>query len=187
MFCRLGGLAPSSFGYLFLSLLAYSLVPCIQARLSFSCIYLQAAFLGYDNVCFTFPLPCQAITLWMQACCFTFPVPCLSHVPWVWQCLVLHSCYPFPPSPFQFTRCVCVTQSHPNLFEWTVGWIKPWVTFALDVSRCSPKLSRPSSSFIQSPIIVHHLYRLIQNQIKPQKIKIKNRKTENKLELYGFL
>ena len=100
---------------------------------------------------------------------------------------LIHSCYPFPPSPFQFTRCVCFTQSHPNLFEWTVGWIKPWVTFALDVSRCSPKLSRPSSSFIQSPIIVHHLYRLIQNQIKPQKIKIKNRKTENKLELYGFL
>ena len=121
MFCRLGGLAPSSFGYLFLSLLAYSLVPCIQARLSFSCIYLQAAFLGYDNVCFTFPLPCQAITLWMQACCFTFPVPCLSHVRWVWQCLVIHSCYPFPPSPFQFTRCVCFTQSHPNLFELTVG------------------------------------------------------------------
>ena len=118
MFCRLGGLAPSPFGYLFLSLLAYSLEPFIQARLSFSCIYLQATFLGYDNVCFTFPLPCQAITLWMQACCFTFPVPCLSHAPWVWQCLVIHSythATPFP-LPLSNSHGVSVSHNHTPTF-----------------------------------------------------------------------
>ena len=63
-----------------------------------------------------------------------------------------HTSYPLPPSPFQFTRCVSVSHNHTPIFlneRW--GWIRLKVTFALDVSRCFPKLSRPSSPFIQSP------------------------------------
>ena len=66
---------------------------------------------------------------------------------------VIHS-YVIPPSPFpfQFTRCVSVSHNHtPTFLNERWGWIRLWVTFALDVSRCSPKLSRPSSPFIQSP------------------------------------
>ena len=63
-----------------------------------------------------------------------------------------HTSYPLLPSPFQFTRCVSVSHNHtPTFLNERWGWIRLWVTFALDVSRCSPKLSRPSSPFIQSP------------------------------------
>ena len=63
-----------------------------------------------------------------------------------------HTSYPLPPSPFQFTRCVSVSHNHtPTFLNERWGWLRLWVTFALDVSRCFPKLSRPSSPFIQSP------------------------------------
>ena len=63
-----------------------------------------------------------------------------------------HTSYPLPPSPFQFTRCVSVSHNHtPTFLNERWGWIRLWVTFALDVSRCFPKLRRSSSPFIQSP------------------------------------
>ena len=64
MFSRLGGLAYSS-GFLSPSLLAFSLESCIRVPLSMyplSFLLLAwAMFPGYDNVCFTFPLPYWAI------------------------------------------------------------------------------------------------------------------------------
>ena len=63
-----------------------------------------------------------------------------------------HMSYRLLPSPFQFTRCVLVSHNHtPTFLNERWGWIRLWVTFALDVSRCSPKLSKPSSPFIQLP------------------------------------
>ena len=77
MFSRLGGLAPPKWFSLFLSLLGSSLEHILGFHLSLYLLlfllFAWAMFPGYDNVCFTFPVPYWAIPLECWQFLFYFP------------------------------------------------------------------------------------------------------------------
>ena len=81
MISELGGLAPPKRSSLSLSLSPFSRA-CIRVSIQVPpfifLLFAWAMFLGYDNVCFTFPAPYWAITLERWQCLVYFPALCDS-------------------------------------------------------------------------------------------------------------
>ena len=70
----------------------FSLEPCIQIRVFFSCILLGPHFQGMKMSVLHFLYLVGPYPLDVGDVCFIFPAPCLGHVPWVRKYLIYLSC-----------------------------------------------------------------------------------------------
>ena len=93
MISRLKGLAPPEQFSLSLSLSLFSRA-CIRVPIHVPpfifMLLVWATFLGYGNVCFTFPIPCWAIPLGCWQCLLYFPALCDSIMHDVCVCVCIY-------------------------------------------------------------------------------------------------